>query len=92
MNIKPNGGLKEQKVNKGTNHEQFENKPGIVLQKCHCQAKTAWIGNKVWGNGNGGGTNGEECGKDVTVGEESDTSRPLGIDGISPCGTVSLQI
>ena len=92
MNIKPDGGLKEQKVNKGTKGEQFGNKPGIVLQKCHCQAKTAWIGNKVWGNGNGEGTNGEECGKDVTVGEKSDTSRPLGIDVISPGGTVSLQI
>lgn len=92
MNIKPNGGPKEQKVNKGTNHEQFENKPGIVLQKCHCQAKTARIGKKVWKNGNGGRTKGEECGKDVTVGEESDTSRPFGIDAISPGGTVSLQI
>ena len=92
MNIKPDGGPKEQKVNKGTKGEQFGNKPGIVLQKCHCQAKTARIGKKVWGNGNEGGTNGEECGKDVTVGEESDTSRRLGIDWICPCGTVSLQI
>ena len=92
MNIKPDGGLKEQKVNKGTKGEQFGNKPGIVLQKCHCQAQTARIEKKIYQTGNGGGTKGEECGKDVTVGEKSDTSRPLGIDVISPSGTVSLQI